>query len=79
MALAVVLIVVINAGVTYGIVQWASPSGTQGPQGVQGVQGIPGPVATADVNTALCTAVLQGGIGPGGVYEYGQLVAKYCP
>jgi hypothetical protein len=46
LALAVVLFVVLNAAITYGIVRWASPSGAQGPQGVQGIQGLVGPVAT---------------------------------
>jgi hypothetical protein len=81
LALAVVLIVVLNAAITYGIVQWASPSGAQGSQGVQG---IPGPVATADANSAACAAVLQGGIpstadGYAGLQRYNSLVTKYCP
>jgi hypothetical protein len=32
LALAVVLTVLLNAGITYGIVQWASPSNAQMPQ-----------------------------------------------
>jgi len=46
------LVIIINAGVSVGIVQLTSPSGAQGPQGEQGP---PGPVATADANTMLCT------------------------
>jgi hypothetical protein len=81
LAIAVVLVLVLNAAITYGIVKWASPSGAQGPQGVQG---IPGPIATADANTAACAAVLQGGVpstadGYIGLQRYDTLVKKYCP
>ncbi len=78
LALAVVLIVVLNAGITYGIVQWASPSGAQGPQGVQGISG---PVASADVNTTLCAAAI-GALPPSNVRPNPNVtaeIAKYCP
>jgi len=74
-----VLILILNAGITYGIVRWASPSGAQGPQGVQGIAG---PVATADAKSAACAAVLQGGVPVAGglvLQEYKNLVQKYCP
>jgi hypothetical protein len=79
LALAVVLIIAINAGITYGMVQWASPSGAQGPQGVQG---IPGPVASADVNTTLCAAALSAQpaqIIRGNNPDIAANIAKYCP
>lgn len=77
LALAVVLVLVLNAAITYGVVRLASPSGAQGPQGVQG---IPGPVATTDTKSAACAAVLQGGV-PSGIamQEYEIFVKKYCP
>jgi hypothetical protein len=81
LALAVVLILVLNAGITYGIVQWASPSGAQGPQGVQGEQGIAGPMATADANTLLCAAALSAQtpvLGPGS-QKINAEITKYCP
>jgi hypothetical protein len=78
LAVAVVLILILNAGITYGIVQWASPGGAQGPQGMQG---IPGPVATADANATLCAAAL-GALPPGNVPPSKAVttaISKYCP
>jgi hypothetical protein len=76
LALAVVLMLILNAGITYGIVRWASPSGSQGPQGEQGQQGIPGPVASPD----YCSAALSA---PAADLDSAVLkereVAKYCP
>lgn len=77
-ALIVALIIVVNAGVTYGIVQWASPSGAQGPQGEQG---IPGTVATADAKTLLCAAAI-GALPPSNIRPNADVtaeIAKYCP
>jgi hypothetical protein len=78
LAIAVVLTLVLNAGITYGIVQWASPSGAQGPQGEQG---IPGTVATADAKTLLCAAAI-GALPPSNIRPNADVtaeIAKYCP
>jgi hypothetical protein len=78
LALAVVLILILNAGITYGIVQWASPSGAQGPQGGQE---IPGPIATADAKALACAAAL-GAQTPDNVRpnpDIAKEIAKYCP
>jgi hypothetical protein len=73
LALAVVLTLILNAGITYGIVKLASPTDAQGPQGVQG---IPGPVASPD----YCSAALSA---PANDQTSAVLkqhnVAKYCP
>lgn len=73
LALAVVLTVVLNAGITYGIVKLASPTGAQGPQGVQG---IPGPVASPD----YCSAALSAPASDQYSAAYKESnVIKYCP
>jgi hypothetical protein len=73
LALAVVLVLVLNAGITYGIVKWAAPSGAQGPQGVQGIQG---PVASPD----YCSAALSAPASDQYSAAYKETnVVKYCP
>ena len=79
LALAVVLVLILNAAITYGIVQWAAPSGAQGPQGEQGP---PGPVASADAKTTLCAAALSAQpaqILRGNNPAIAENIAKYCP
>ena len=71
------LVIIINAGVSVGIVQLTSPSGAQGPQGEQGP---PGPVATADANTMLCTAAMNSfAIDTGARAFWDDQIEKYCP
>lgn len=78
-AALLVLIVVVNAGVSYGIVQWASPSGAQGPQGKQGAQGPQGPVATADAKALACSALLANPANGLTREVYLGMISKYCP
>lgn len=78
-ALAVAIIIVVNAGVSYSIAKWVAPNGAQGPQGEQG---IPGPIATADAKTTLCAAALSAQppqILRGNNPAIAANIAKYCP